>query len=72
MKRDYLLLLIDYNKVFNIKNLDLDYMNMLFDKGNKYFLFYFFGIVGILYNKEKYLNELFDSWKLLYNFKFKN
>ena len=42
-------------------------MNMSFDKGNKYSLPYFFGTVGILYNKEKYPNESFDSWKSLYN-----
>lgn len=67
LKRDHLLLPIDHNKVPNIKNLDSDYMNMSFDKGNKYSLPYFFGTVGILYNKEKYPNESFDSWKSLYN-----
>lgn len=72
LKRDHLLLPIDHNKVPNIKNLDSDYMNMSFDKGNKYSLPYFFGTVGILYNKEKYPNESFDSWKSLYNPKFKN
>lgn len=71
LKRDHLLLPIDHNKVPNIKNLDSDYMNMSFDKGNKYSLPYFFGTVGILYNKEKYPNESFDSWKSLYNPKFK-
>lgn len=62
---------IDHNKVPNIKNLDSDYMNMSFDRGNKYSLPYFFGTVGILYNKEKYPNESFDSWKSLYNLNLK-
>lgn len=41
LKRDNLLLPINHKKVPNIKNLDPDYMNMSFDKGNKYSLPYF-------------------------------
>ena len=31
-----------------------------------------FGTVGILYDKEKYPNETFDSWDDLYHSQFKN
>lgn len=72
LKRSHLLLPIDHKKVPNIKNLDPDYMNMSYDPQNKYALPYFFGTVGILYNKEKYPNENFDSWKTLYSPKYKN
>lgn len=72
LKRDHLLLPIDHNKVPNIKNLDSDYMNMSFDQGNRYSVPYFFGTVGILYNKKAYPNDHFDSWKQLYDKKYNN
>ena len=45
-------------------------MNMSYDRHNKYSLPYFFGTVGILYNKV-YPNEDFSSWQALY-LKYKN
>ena len=38
-------------------------MNMSYDRNNKYSLPYFFGTVGILYNKQAYPNEDFSSWQ---------
>ena len=54
MKRENLLEPLDHSKVPNIKNLDPNYMNMPYDRNNKYSLPYFFGTVGILYNKQAY------------------
>ena len=39
---------------------------------NKYSLPYFFGTVGILYNKDKYPHDNFNSWSDLYQSKYKN
>lgn len=72
LKRSNLLVPLDHNKIPNIKNLDSDYMNMSYDPHNKYSLPYFFGTVGILYNKEKYPHEKFNSWSDLYQSKYKN
>lgn len=47
-------------------------MNLSYDPNNRYSIPYFFGTVGILYDKEKYPNETFDSWDDLYHSQFKN
>lgn len=47
-------------------------MNLSYDPNNRYSIPYFFGTVGILYDKEKYPNETFDSWGDLYHSQFKN
>lgn len=67
-----MLLPLNHEKIPNIKNLDKDYMNMPFDKGNRYSIPYFFGTVGILYNKDVYPDDDFSSWKSLYHTKYKN
>ncbi|MDM7864528.1 spermidine/putrescine ABC transporter substrate-binding protein [Staphylococcus borealis] len=72
LKRENLLEPLDHSKVPNIKNLDPNYMNMPYDRNNKYSLPYFFGTVGILYNKQAYPNEDFSSWRSLYQPKYKN
>lgn len=72
LKRQNMLLPINHDKIPNIKNLDSDYMNMSFDKNNRYSLPYFFGTVGIIYNKKAYPNDNFDSWNQLYNKKYRN
>ena len=46
-------------------------MNLSYDPNNRYSIPYFFGTVGILYDKEKYPNETFDSWDDLYHSQFK-
>ncbi|WP_180554219.1 polyamine ABC transporter substrate-binding protein, partial [Staphylococcus haemolyticus] len=72
LKRENLLEPLDHSKVPNIKNLDPNYMNMPYDRNNKYSLPYFFGTVGILYNKQAYPTEDFSSWRTLYQPKYKN
>ncbi|MFK3831131.1 ABC transporter substrate-binding protein [Staphylococcus saprophyticus] len=72
LKKENLLLTLNHEKIPNMKNLDSDYMNMSFDQGNRYSVPYFFGTVGILYNKKAYPNDHFDSWKQLYDKKYNN
>src|SRR5699024_3949726 len=72
MKKENLLLPLNHEKIPNIKNLDKDYMNMPFDKGNRYSIPYLFVTMGILYNKDVYPDNDFSSWKSLYYIKYKN
>ncbi|MFW0760198.1 ABC transporter substrate-binding protein [Staphylococcus cohnii] len=72
MKKEGLLLPLNHEKIPNMKNLDKDYMNMSFDRKNHYSVPYFFGTVGILYNKNVYSQDNFDSWESLYNQKYQN
>ncbi|MDU1712594.1 MAG: spermidine/putrescine ABC transporter substrate-binding protein, partial [Staphylococcus epidermidis] len=72
LKKAKLLETLNHDKIPNIRNLDNDYMNLSYDPNNRYSIPYFFGTVGILYDKEKYPNETFDSWDDLYHSQFKN
>lgn len=62
---------IDKSKVPNLKNIDSRFMDLSFDKGNKYSVPYFWGTVGILYNKN-IVKEPVDSWNILWNPKYKS
>ena len=66
LKREDLLYPLDHKKLPNMKNLNKDYLDMDYDPQNRYAIPYFFGTVGILYNKETYPNEDFSSWSRLY------
>ena len=57
LKKAKLLETLNHDKIPNIRNLDNDYMNLSYDPNNRYSIPYFFGTVGILYDKEKYPNE---------------
>ena len=70
LKRDQLLLPLDHDKIPNMKYLDPDYMNMDFDRHNQYSVPYFFGTVGILYNKAAYPNAPLNAWADLYDEKY--
>ncbi|MBL7572942.1 ABC transporter substrate-binding protein [Staphylococcus saccharolyticus] len=72
LKRSNLLIPLNHNKIPNMKNLDSYYTDMPYDPHNQYSVPYFFGTVGILYNKNKYPKESFNSWSDLYQTKFKN
>ncbi|MDG0843452.1 ABC transporter substrate-binding protein [Staphylococcus equorum] len=72
LKREQLLLPLNHEKLPNMKNLDSDYLDMPFDKENTYSIPYFFGTVGIVYNKNVYPNDNFDSWNQLYKAKYKD
>ena len=61
---------IDYLKLKNYKYIDNYFKNMKFDINNEYNVPYFYGYVGILYNK-KYIDEPVDSWNILFDEKYK-
>ncbi len=62
---------LDYNNIPNIKNIDPQYLNMDYDKGNKYSVPYMWGTMGVLYNKT-IVKEPVTSWKVLWDEKYKD
>lgn len=72
LKRAQLLEPLDHKRLPNMKNLNPDYLNMSYDPHNRYAIPYFFGTVGILYNKAAYPNDDFSSWSKLYQSDLKN
>lgn len=72
MKEEKLLIPIDHKKLPNLKNINPDFMNLDFDKGNKYSIPYFWGTVGILYNPDKTKGIDFSRWDSLWDPRIKN
>lgn len=62
---------IDMNKIPNYKNVEDFLKNPEFDKENKYSIPYFWGTVGIVYNKNMVKDKV-DSWKILWDKKYEN
>lgn len=60
---------MDYSNIPLTENLDKTYFDFSrsFDPQNKYTLPYFFGTVGILYNKEMVDEAKVDSWDILWD-----
>ncbi|MBE7038151.1 MAG: spermidine/putrescine ABC transporter substrate-binding protein [Ruminococcaceae bacterium] len=58
---------IDFNNIPNIKNINEAYLNPSYDPSGEYSVPYFYGMVGILYNKNKVdgkikgMKDLFDE-----------
>ncbi|MFT8883658.1 MAG: ABC transporter substrate-binding protein [Liquorilactobacillus hordei] len=72
MINNHLLLPINHSKLKGLSNIDSKFLNLSFDPGNKYSLPYFWGTLGIIYNK-KYVNaNEVKKWNDLWNPKFKN
>lgn len=69
IKRD-MLLPIDFNNVPNFKYVDERCKNREYDLENKYSVPYFWGTIGILYNKDM-VSDPVDSWSILWNEKYK-
>lgn len=69
IKRD-MLLPLDYSNIPNAKYIDKRLLNQEYDPENKYSVPYFWGTVGILYNKEL-VDEPITSWDILWNEKYK-
>ncbi|WP_099203399.1 ABC transporter substrate-binding protein [Miniphocaeibacter massiliensis] len=62
---------IDMRNIPNLKNIGKEYLNMDYDKEQKYSIPYFWGTVGILYN-EKFVKEEVDSWGILWDKKYEH
>ncbi|MDY2960116.1 MAG: ABC transporter substrate-binding protein [Hornefia sp.] len=74
MKNENLLGEIDKKQLKHYKNLDKEYLKLAdrsFDRGNKYAVPYQWGTVGILYNKKRVDARDVQSWKALWNGKYK-
>ena len=70
--RENMLEEIDWNKITNEDNLNPDVMGKDFDPENKYTVPYFYGTVGILYDKTVVKEaDLKDGWNLLKNTTYK-
>lgn len=71
IKEDYLQP-VDWEQIPNKENLNQDIMGQYFDPDNTYTVPYFYGTVGILYNKNVVDKaDLADGWELLRNEKYK-
>ncbi len=62
---------INYDNIPNYEYISDDLKNMAFDSENKYSVPYFWGTVGILYNKAM-VEDSVDSWDILWNENYKN
>lgn len=63
---------MNFDNIENLDNIDPSYFEFskAFDPDNKYSLPYFFGTVGILYNKTMVDESEMDSWDVLWNEKY--
>lgn len=69
MKNEGLLQKIDFKNIPNIKYIDKDFFNPIYDDNNEYSVPYMWGTFGILYNKTM-VKEPVDSWDILWNPKY--
>ncbi|HHW23792.1 MAG TPA: spermidine/putrescine ABC transporter substrate-binding protein [Clostridiaceae bacterium] len=69
IKKD-MLLPINYDNIPNYKYIDDRFKGLDFDPENKYSVPYFWGTIGILYNKDM-VDDPVDSWDILWNEKYK-
>lgn len=67
-----MLLPLDKSKLPNLKHIDPEYMDWSFDPGNKYSIPYFWGTLGIVYNKRVLGENAIQSWKDLWKPEFRN
>lgn len=69
MIQEDLILPINMENVPNIKFIDKQYLNHSYDPEQKYSVPYFWGTLGIVYNK-KLVDDPVDSWDILWNEKY--
>ncbi|MBS7345053.1 MAG: spermidine/putrescine ABC transporter substrate-binding protein [Caryophanon sp.] len=63
-----LLIEIDHAKVPNLQNIDPYYLDLPFDPANKYSIPYFWGTVGVVFNRAQLPDHLtFDTWEHLWD-----
>src|SRR5690625_866070 len=72
MLEEDLLLPLEHDKLSNLHYIDERFMDLPFDEGNKYSVPYFWGTVGILFNKELLPDKTFTSWDDLWDSDLKN
>lgn len=67
MKKAKLLVKLDKSKIKNLSNIDPALMNLSFDRENKYSVPYFWGTLGIVYNKNLPQKDIPKKWLDLWN-----
>lgn len=65
MKKAGLLEKINYDKIPNMKHIDPEFLHHAYDPDQEYSVPYFWGTVGIVYNKTM-VHEVVDSWDILW------
>ena len=65
MKKAGLLEKINYDKIPNMKHIDPEFLYHAYDPDQEYSVPYFWGTVGIVYNKTM-VHEVVDSWDILW------
>ena len=72
MKKEHLLEPIDHRKLPNLKYIDPQFLNLSFDRHNRYSIPYFWGTLGIVYNDQKVSRKDVSHWSQLWSPKLKN
>lgn len=72
MLEEDLLLPLDHSKLPNLKNIDERFIDLPFDPGNKFSVPYFWGTVGIVFNREMLGDMEITSWNDLWDPAFEN
>ena len=68
MRKLNLIKKLDHSKLEGLDNIDPQFLDKVFDPGNEYSIPYFWGTLGILYNKTKVPEDLkFDKWNDLWD-----
>lgn len=71
MKKEDLLVPLDHSKIEGLENIDQQFLDQSFDKGNQYSIPYFWGTLGIIYNV-KMVKEEPKHWNDLWKEEYKN
>lgn len=72
MKKENLLLPIDKSKITTLKYIDKRFLNLAFDRHNKYSIPYFWGTLGIVYNDKYVKRHEISQWNDLWNSKYRD
>lgn len=72
MKKQHMLKTLDHSKIKGLSNIDPQFMNQVFDKGNRYSVPYFWGTLGIIYNDKYIQKNQIQHWEDLWNPAFKD
>jgi len=67
-----LLVPLDQSKIPNLKHIDPRFLDVSFDPGNKYSIPYFWGTVGVVYNRDLIGGDAITSWKDLWKPEYRN
>lgn len=72
MKKEKLLLPLDHSKIHGLENIDSRFLDLDFDRDNKYSIPYFWGTLGIVYNDKFVAGEKIKHWDDLWRPELKN